>query len=374
MWKYLSASLTALVLTLPSAAAESSDDRVAQLEQALAARDAVINELLERVDALERRAGLDAARPSPRPPPVADVGREGEAGADGDAPGRVVVEEGAAQRALERSLTLQGALLLPSGLLEFEPAFVYARREDRVPTLVSSADEVLIGEAERDVDDLTLGMALRLGLPWDSQLEVDVPYRWRRVESVTRVGLTPADATHRSDSGWGDLRVGLAKTLLREGRWRPDLVGRLTWDSDSGHRSNGALLGDGFQQLQGSLTAIKTLDPVAFVGGLSYRYAFEQDRLQPGATIGASLGAFVALSPETSLQISVAGAYQDEARLSGDRIDGSDRTLASLILGGSTLIAPATLVNFSTAIGLTNDADDLRFTFSIPVRSRSRLF
>jgi hypothetical protein len=371
-------SLVAFVLTLFTAAAQAQDTREQELERKLQERDTVITELLERVEALERRVGVP--RPSAAPTEISgqDAARTTErdlAQGSERAPGVVVVEEGAAERALERSLSREGALLLSSGILEVEPGFTYARQEDTTPSFVSSGGQLLAGEIERNADSITADLALRLGLPWDSQLEIGLPYRWREVESVTNVNFAPIDSSIQSAAGLGDVRVGLAKTLLREGLWRPDLVGRFTWDSDTGDVSdNGVSLGAGFHELQGSLTAIKRQDPIAFVGGLSYEHSFKSAQLQPGPTVSANFGGFIALSPETSLRLLLSGAYQDEAELSGSEIDGSDRTIGTFVVGGSTLLAPNTLLNLSAGIGLTDDADDFSITLSLPIRFSGPLY
>jgi hypothetical protein len=43
-------------------------------------------------------------------------------------------------------------------------------------------------------------------------------------------------------------------------------------------------------------------------------------------------------------------------------------------VGGSTLLAPGTLLNLSAGIGLTDDADDLSIMLSLPVRLSDPLF
>ena len=352
--------------------AHAGDPRVAELERRLAERDRVILELLERVEALERRVGVapqgrePAGQPADTPAPPAD---------QAPAPGTVVVEEDEAERALERSLTRAGALLLPRGVLEIEPGLTYTRREDRAPVLLASGGGLAAGRTERDADTLTADLALRLGLPGDAQLELGLPYRWREMDTVTRVGLAPTGADEDAGAGLGDLRVGLARTLLREGLWRPDLVARLTWDSATGARDDdGVALGGGFHELRASLSTIKRQDPVAFVGGLSYEHAFEDDGLRPGASLGATFGSFVALSPETSLRVALAAARQGEAELDGDNLDGSGRTFGTLVLGGTTLLAPGTLLNLSAGVGLTDDADDFSVSVSLPVRLDGRLY
>ena len=266
-------------------------------------------------------------------------------------------------------MTREGALLLPAGVLEVEPSFTYARREDTAPRFITSGDVLFAGETRRNVNSLTADLALRLGLPWDSQVEIGFPYRSRQIESVTSVGFTPTDSSSQSGSGSGDVRVGLAKTLLREGLWRPDLVGRIVWDTDTGERQdNGVSLGGGFHELRGSLTAIKRQDPVAFVGGLSYQHAFESDQVRPGPILSANFGGFIALSPETSLSLLLSVARQKESELLGRKIGGSDQTVATLGVGGSTLLARGTLLNLSVGIGLTNDADDYSIMLSLPIR------
>ena len=376
--KFLRLSLAAFVLTLFAAVAQAQGTRVQELERKLQERDKVITELLERVEGLERRVGVQRPAKGPAEAPEKDVAPNTERGpAEGSerAPGAVVVEEGAAERALERSLAREGALLLPSGILEVEPSLTYARQEDTAPSFVASGGGVLAAETERNANSLTADLALRLGLPWDTQLELGLPYRWRGVESVTNVGFAPTESSSQWGDGLGDVRVGLATTLLREALWRPDLVGRVTWDSNTGETSdNDVSLGGGFHELRGSLTAIKRQDPIAFVGGLSYQHTFENDQVQPGPTVSANFGGFIALSPETSLRLVLSGAYQDETELSGRAIDGSDRTIGTFVVGGSTLLAPGTLLNLSAGIGLTDDADDFSVMLSLPVRLSDPLF
>jgi hypothetical protein len=352
-----------------SALAENADLQL--LEQKLQQRDMVISELLERVEALEHRIGIQrAARDNGlSDEPVVASSQKVVAAGSAASPGRVVVSKDDAERALERSLSRDGALLLRPGVVEIEPSLSFIRQEDSTPTLVNSGSTVFAGETKRNTNAVSADLALRAGLPWDSQLEVGVPYRWREVENVTRVGFSSVDSTSASAAGAGDLRIGLAKTLLREGLWRPDLVGRLTWNTGSGEASKGGVsLGGGVQSFTGSLAAIKRQDPVAFVGGLSYQYSLEEDRVQLGGTTSVSFGSYIALSPQTSLQLTLSAGYQEDTKLSGRTIQGSDRVLGTLVIGGSTLVVPGTLLNLSVGVGLTDDSNDFTVTLSLPSR------
>jgi hypothetical protein len=342
------------------------------LERKLQQRDMAISELLERVEALEQRLGMQASgRTSGAAKSTAVESATASDAEDGIAspPGRVVATASDAERALERSLTRDGALLLREGVVEIEPSLRFTHNEDRTPTLVTSDGVVFAGETEINADSLTADLAVRVGLPWSSQLEVGIPYQWRRAESVTNVGFAPLDTSTATGAGLGDFRIGFAKTLLREGVWRPDLVGRVTWDTATGESSDGGVsLGGGFHEISGSLSAIKRQDPIAFVGGLSYTYSLEKDDIQPGAALSASFGSYIALSPESSIQLLLSAGYQDETKWSGHDIDGSDRVIGSFVVGGSTLMAKGTLMNLSLGIGLTDDADDFSLSLSLPTR------
>jgi len=145
-----------------SAIAQSDADRIEELllkleerDRKLEQRDAVIADLLRRVELLER--SINANEPEIVLPidealadagPVADdvlpaatvvtpisrlraqtaLGGEDLAQASGEAPGQIEVEEEDVERALERTLVQAGALLLPFGSVEVEPSFSYTRR------------------------------------------------------------------------------------------------------------------------------------------------------------------------------------------------------------------------------------------------------
>jgi hypothetical protein len=362
--EYFKECLAAMLLLVFTISAQAQDTLTPGLEHQLQQRDNTIIELLERVEALEQRVGVRRQTREADEEGAIAPGNETDVV---QAPGAVVVEEGAAERALERSLTRVGALLLPSGVLEIEPGFSYSRKEDTSPGFVTINSQTLVAEIERNVITLTSSLAFRLGLPWDSQLEVGFPYRRRDVENVTNIGFTPTDVTKQSDQGPGDWRVGFAKTLLREDLWLPDLVGRITLDTDSGDTG-------GFEEIRGSLSAIKRQDPLTFVGGLSYEHTSREGQLKPGTATSFNFGTYIALSPETSLSFLLAGTSQNETTLSGLAIDGSNRDIGVFVIGGSTLLARGTLLHFSTAIGLTDDADDFTIMLSLPVRLDARLF
>jgi len=360
-----------VVLVLRPVLAVADNPGLDQLQLQLQQRDQVILELLERVKILENQVGIRHVNPDTSADTGAVTQEENATQSDAaqPAPGRVVVDESMAERALERSLTRAGALLLPSGTWEIEPGLSYIRQEHATPTFVVSAGGVIAGETERNSDSLSANLLFRFGLPGDAQLEVGIPYRWRRSETVTNVNFSPIDSTSQTGSAAGDVRIGLAKTLVRESSGQPDVIGRLNWDTDSGKTSdNGVSLGGGYTELSAGLTFIKRQDPVVFVSGLSYQHTNEKDTLQPGDTIAASFGGYLALNPQTSMNISLSLAYQQKTRIAGAELPGSERVIGTLYIGGSSLVARGTLLNLTVGIGLTDAANDLSVSLSLPMR------
>jgi Putative MetA-pathway of phenol degradation len=417
----------------PIAAAPAAHESIEQLRGELEARDVVIANLLQRVEELERRmvlspSQLDAtvggagpvplirrpvadtapavstaapdatdpvepdgaasepvqmaqAQPLARPeaesaPPattedeIAPPATTEAPTAPTQAPGQFEVDEEAIDRALERTLVQEGVLLLPLGQAEVEPSFTYTRREFNVPTFVTVNGDTFVGEQELRRNEFETSATLRVGLPWDSQIEVGVPYNYVDQDVTSTVGGAPQTSNSEAGHGFGDVSVGLAKTLLQEGAgWWPDLIGRVTYDADTGKtQDNGVFLGGGFNEVSGSLSAVKRQDPLAFVGSVSYAKTFEHDDIEPGDEVGFSLGTVLAASPETSLSFFFNQSFADDAKVDGDRINGSDQVVGTLSLGAATILGRNVLFSITGEIGLTDDAPDYAIGASLPIR------
>ncbi len=186
---------------------------------------------------------------------------------------------------------------------------------------------------------------------------------------VTKVGFDARAETESHGSGFGDLRFGLAKGLLRERNWWPDLIGRVTWDTDSGATfDDGVSLGGGFNELQGSLTMIKRQDPLAFIGTASYGTTLEKDDINPGDTLGFSVGALLAASPETSLRVILNQTFVDELEVGDGATSGSDQVFGTMDFGVSSIIGRGKFLDLTAGMGLTDEAPDYSVGISLAVR------
>ncbi len=142
----LTTLITSCLLTWGSQAVSAADTTEETLRNELAKRDAVINDLLKRVQELERRDGRASgsqAATEPRPRPSSGQRAQTavpSAQERSTGPGAVDVDELAAERALERTLTAEGALLLPAKTFELQPFFSYARRTTDSPVILAPTD------------------------------------------------------------------------------------------------------------------------------------------------------------------------------------------------------------------------------------------
>jgi hypothetical protein len=280
------------------------------------------------------------------------------------APGQFSVNEAASERALERVLVEQGALLLPAGTFELEPAFTYQRTETSVPSVVAGA----VASTELRQNNYIEELDLRAGLPWDSQFEIDAPYRVIDQRVLTTVGTAGLSNPGASGGGFSDIVASLSHTVLREASWWPDLVLGVQYSEDTGGGVNGVAFGTGFSQVRGIATATKRADPIAFVGSLAFAHGFSRNGFTPGNEYDATVGAVLAASPETSLRFLLQQQFFDDGRVGGTGVAGTGLTAASFVTGASVIVAPKVLLDISVGIGLTHDAPRYFIRVGLPIR------
>ncbi|HZC00943.1 MAG TPA: hypothetical protein VE844_06155, partial [Gammaproteobacteria bacterium] len=237
------------------------------------------------------------------------------------------------------------------------------------PIVFFEQGERLIASQEVHGNTFNGNLFLRFGLPFDSQLELGIPYLYIDRGVVTEVDFSARAERDDHGSGFGDLRFGLAKGLLRGRNGWPNLIGRVTWDTDLGETSDdGFSLGGGFNELQGSLTMIKRQDPLVFIGGASYGTTFEKEGINPGDTVGFLVGALLGASPETSLRIVLNQTFVNEQEVGDRALRGSDAVIGTLSFGASSIIGRGKFLSLSAGIGLTDEAPDYSVGISLAVR------
>jgi hypothetical protein len=308
---------------------------------------------------------------------LALAGAPPDADAQEAAPGTVEVDPEAAERALEQTLTAEGALLLPPGSVQIEPSVQYLRREtDDFVVLRNAAGEAVdFAEVEVDRNETTVALDVRLGLPFDTQLELGIPYRFVGSESTRVSGQFGRETTSEDGSGLDDVTVGFAATLVREEAWRPDVIARATWNTATAKETDGdLLLGQSFNEVRGSLTLLKRQDPLAFVGSAFYEKAFEDDGIDPGDSYGFSLSTVLASSPQTSLSFGFQLSFSEDVEIGGRPVPNSGTTQGILTLGASSILGRGLLLTVDVGAGLSEDAPEYFIRVALPFRVPNTLF
>jgi hypothetical protein len=368
-----------------STRAQAAQPTVKELQKEIRQRDAIIRNLVRRVENLERHmpsvtpdaddqpatetrrvaksrtvkppsvqtevAALEPDEPAPttsaKTRPASSAGpTQQPARTNPTVPGQFEVSEDDAERALERTLVATGNLLVPNGFAEVEPLFGYTRRE--TPDLV-------LYNLNRN--EFTWGLSLRLGLPWESQFEIGLPYNLVN-QQRTDVFVAPVQqVSNRSSNAVGDLSVGLAKTLVHESGWIPDLLGRITYEAPTGPiNSNQVPMPSGQSKLSVAATALKRQDPLVFVGTAGYTKAFQSNHINPGDQINFQAGAFLATSPETTLRGVLQQNFLQDTTINDVTFRGSNSVQSILTFGASSILGRGVLADLQVGFGLTKDA------------------
>lgn len=333
-----------------------------ELMRELQARDQAIADLAARLRSLEDQLqALQGARELPKPQ-TATAERASQAAA-----------EDIAAQALSRTLVERGALLLPEWQLEVSPSIGYSHNQTDGLALASAGGLTTVTSQRLRHDEALAEMDVRLGLPWDSQASVRLPYSYLRNAQVLGTG----DNQVTQDRGIGDVELELSHQFLREAVWRPDLLAAATWRLPTGSDpyrsdSNGLATGQGAHGLGLRLTAAKSLDPMVVFANLGYTANLASDkaagRVKPGDAITAELGMVLAVSPDTSLTLSLAQQFTGKTEVDGTSLSGTDRVESILRIGASTVLGRNILLDFNVGIGLTGDSPDYQVMLALPVR------
>jgi hypothetical protein len=338
----------ALAFGLLGSAAEAQT--VEQLKSELAAKKAQIAKLERRVRELERRPRPEAVAVLAQPIPSASPVMTGP-GAPARPPVPAVpgpispVDDEEAERALERTLVREGALVLAPFTYEVTPQLSFAHWDKVQDPFVRNS--------------YSAALAARMGLPWTSQVSVSLPY----VYNDLRLG--------GSDAGLGDAGVLFSKELMRESDYGVNLVGSAGWTSPT--RNGGALSPMPYVSgFQGGVTASKRLDPLVVFGGFSYFSAASHEvagtRVNGSDVIGGRLGGSLAVSPVTSVTMGLNMSYVTDPGPTTLVVEKTDRFLSSVDVGLATIVGPRTLLNITAQFGLTGHTPDFRLITALPIR------
>ena len=285
-------------------------------------------------------------------------------------PGQFDVSEEAAQHALERALVQTGAALLPSGTLEFVPSLTYQYQRLSVPGQIAltSGGSILITENLTQSNQVQANALLRAGLPWGMQAEIGVPWDYKRLTVASRANGAGLSEQAIDVQGLGDPSISLTKQILSESDLRPGLFLSGGWNSNLGQVKHKLPLGTGFNEVLAGFTAVKRQDPLVFTGGFTYEKSLEHNGLKPGDQYIANLAMLLAVSPETSLRFNQQITFGNQSTFRGKPIPGSEKTAGTFSFGLLSILGRGFVVDFTAGIGETPDAPNFFIQLGFPIR------
>jgi hypothetical protein len=196
----------------------------------------------------------------------------------------------------------------------------------------------------------------RLGIFDETEAFVGASYV--RQTSNTYVGAQTV--TRSSGDRLGDVRLGVRRTLLKEGPGRPNLIATLY----------AAIPTDrAYYAIGGGFTLVKSLDPVVLYADASYLRTFNQDfdevtRLVPTDQLTLTAGYALALNDSLSISASLSGAFSGRTRFANGILRRQDAY--SLSLGLTSWLTQGLYLEPMVGIGLNGPADNFTIGVTVP--------
>lgn len=351
---FVMVAIMAVAAAMPAfaqeAAAKKDDPATSELESLraqLAARQGINEQLLRRIESLERQLAAQTQTAGPAlpaldvnsPKPPADSVR-----------GDVVT-------AIEEALVSKGLVLIPAGSVRGTPSITWAHS----------------GTGTNRADSYATGLMLETGLPWGMAASISVPYIWR-------------DFASGNNHGIGDPSISISKKIANESEVLPAVLLRLSYTHDGG-KDPFVLpaIGSGFRSIGIALSGIKRFDPLAVYGSLSYAHAYPkyatirvkdtgvvlfQGGISPGDSYAINMGISLAATPEIALDAGLSFAFANSTRL--DVLNTSyfpgRATVGYFNLGASFLLTRRLSISIAASAGVTKDASDVAFSVALPYR------
>ncbi|MGE5516779.1 MAG: transporter [Bacteroidota bacterium] len=289
-------------------------------------------------------------------------------------------------------------VLTRKGALVIEPGIEYSHTDVNQFSFggVAILDTVLVGaieakQANRDAITGTLG--LRLGITDRLEGELRIPYMYRD-DSSTNTFVNSGNnqqSISLTDHGLGDIEGALHYQFNDgTGQW-PVFVGNFRAKSTTGtspydvaRNSLGVeeelATGSGFWGFEPSLTVIAPSDPAVFYGNIGYLWNMKSDinkqignryvqQVDPGDAIRFGVGMGLALNEKVSFSIGYQHDWIMKSRTSfsdGD-VDSPSLSVGSMTFGVNWQMADNAALNVSVAVGVTNDAPDVRLMARVPI-------
>jgi hypothetical protein len=236
----------------------------------------------------------------------------------------------------------------------------------------------------------------RTGITDYFQGEISIPLMYRHDQ---RAKAAINEESTLDEGGIGDIAAAFSYQIVRETNRKPAVVTTLSFKSKTGKSpfeidpETDLPLGSGYYSIKAGANFVKTIDPVAVFGGVSYAFNLNEDvdqtieikdengtvtgtrglsKVEPGDTVSLNVGLGYAVSYDFSLNFQF---LYDHTLATYSTVDGTRNKVANSTInsaqfkiGAGWALDKKSSINFSLGIGLTSDSPDFVFEVRTPFR------
>ncbi len=262
------------------------------------------------------------------------------------------IGEAPAERTADEIFLRAQRVLLAPGEVTLDSGVFYASSDAQQLALVNGG----VGLATIEQDVATVLLQARVGVLEETELFVSTTLRNEHTEAF--FGSQRLSEDDRTE--FGDVRIGIRRTLLREGPGYPDIIATLDARIPTGETS---------YAVGGGLALVKSVDPVVLFASANYRHTFSQDfadvtRLEAEDTIDVTLGYALALNDTLTISTAVSGLFTGETTFDNAILRPRDEF--SLQFGLTSWLAEGLYIEPTVSIGLNGPGDSFAVGVTVP--------
>ena len=267
-------------------------------------------------------------------------------------PPKETIGEAPEERTADEVFLRTKRVLLAPGDVAFDLGVFYAESDNRELVL----DNGNIGLATVEQSAFITFVVGRYGLFKETELFVSTSYRVQ--DSDVFLGSQQLSGTSRSE--FGDIRLGLRRTVLREGPGAPDVI--VTFDVR-------VPTGDTSFALGGGITLVKSFDPAVLFASINYHHSFSRNfadvtRLEPEERFDFIIGYALALNDTLTLSTAVLSVFTGATRF--DNAELRSQRAFSLRLGLTSRLARGLYIEPTVTFGLNGPGNSFAFGITVP--------
>ena len=243
-------------------------------------------------------------------------------------------------------------VLLAPGEVTLEFGQFYSESDNQQLAQVGTG----IGLATVERETFTTLLLGRLGVLRGTELFASTSFRNERSDVV--LGSTQLSESERSE--FGDVRLGVRRTLLHEGVGYPSIIATVDGRIPTGDTS---------YAVGGGLAFVKSIDPVVLFANANYRHTFSREfsdvtRLEPEDRLDVTLGYAQALNDTLTISTSVSGLFTGATEFDNARLRRQDNF--SLQFALTSWLAEGLYIEPSVSFGLNGPGDSFAFGVTVP--------